>query len=398
MSVMSPIYLDYNATAPLKPAAKAAMIEAMEMTGNPSSVHRFGRLARRLLEDSRAKIAALAGAAPAGVVFTSGGTEANALALLGGGRQRALVSAIEHDSARAAARRLPHADEIPVTANGTVDLAALDRLLGSDAGDTIVSVMLANNETGVVQPVAEVAALAHARGALVHCDAVQAAGKLALDMAALGADLLTISGHKIGGPAGVGALIVRDGLELVPLMVGGGHERRRRGGTENLTGIAGFGAAADDAGGDIADQPRLAALRDRIEAGARALAPGVRAFGADAPRLANTSCLSMPGVASEIQVMAFDLAGVAISAGAACSSGKVAASHVLRAMGVDEAEAASAIRLSLGWRSETSDVDAFMQAWSELFARTGRRDTHLRADRRDANPRAHRRDTTAPAA
>jgi cysteine desulfurase len=375
MSALSPTYLDYNATAPLKPAAKAAMIEAMELTGNPSSVHRFGRLARRMLEDSRAKVAALAGAAPAGVVFTSGGTEANALALLGSGRRRALVSAIEHDSVRAAVRRLPRADEIPVAANGTIDLAALERLLGSDASDIIVSVMLANNETGVVQPIAEVAAMAHARGALVHCDAVQAAGKLALDRAALGVDLLTISGHKIGGPAGIGALVLREGLDLAAPMLGGGQERRRRGGTENLSGIAGFGAAAEEARGDIAAQPRLAVLRDRIEAAVRALSPSVRVFGADAPRLANTSCLSMPGVASEIQVMAFDLAGVAISAGAACSSGKVAASHVLRAMGVSEAEAANAIRVSLGWRSEASDVDAFLQAWGELYARAGLRDT-----------------------
>lgn len=388
MSAMSPTYLDYNATAPLKPAAKTAMMEAMEMTGNPSSVHRFGRLARRVLEDSRAKVAALAGAAPAGVVFTSGGTEANGLALLGSGRRRAVISAIEHDSVRAAAQRLAHADEIPVTADGTVDLAALDRLLDSDAADVIVSVMLANNETGVVQPIAEVAAMAHARGALVHCDAVQAAGKLALDMAGLGVDLVTVSAHKIGGPAGVGALIVRDGLDLTPMLTGGGQERRRRGGTENLTGIAGFGAAADEASGDIAGQPRLAALRDRIEAGTRALSPRVRVFGVEAPRLANTSSLSMPGVASEIQVMAFDLAGVAVSAGAACSSGKVAASHVLRAMGVEEAEAASAIRVSLGWRSEATDVDAFLQAWGELYARAGDRDTHLRADRRDAAPAA----------
>lgn len=375
MSALSPTYLDYNATAPLKPAAKAAMLEAMELTGNPSSVHRFGRLARRLLEGSRAKVAALAGTAPAGVVFTSGGTEANGLALLGSGRRRALVSAIEHDSVRAAARRLPQIEEVPVAPDGIIDLIALDRLLGSDAGDAIVSVMLANNETGVVQPVAEVAAMAHARGALVHCDAVQAAGKLELDIAALGVDLLTLSGHKIGGPTGIGALVVREGLDVAPLIVGGGQERRRRGGTENLTGIAGFGAAAEEARGDIAGQPRLAVLRDRIETAVRALAPGVRVFGADALRLANTSCLAMPGVASEIQVMAFDLAGVAVSAGAACSSGKVAASHVLRAMGVSEAEAATAIRVSLGWRSEASDVDAFVQAWGELYARAGRRDT-----------------------
>ena len=370
MSPSSPVYLDYNATAPLKPAAKAAMIEAMELTGNPSSVHRFGRLARRLLEDSRAKVAAMSGAQPSQVIFTSGGTEANVAALTGCGRQRALVSAIEHDSLRAAMGRLSESAGIPVDGAGVVDLAALDRLLGADGGNVIVSVMLANNETGVVQPIAEIAALAHSRAALVHCDAVQAAGKLPLDVAMLGIDLLTISSHKIGGPSGVGALIVRDGLDLSPLMVGGGQERRRRGGTENLTGIAGFGAAAELAGGDIADQPRLAALRERIESGVRALAPTACIFGAQSARLTNTTCLSMPGVASEIQVMAFDLAGVAISAGAACSSGKVAASHVLRAMGVAEAEAATAIRVSLGWRSTAQDADAFLLAWGELYART----------------------------
>jgi cysteine desulfurase len=248
-----------------------------------------------------------------------------------------------------------------------------------DGSDVIVSVMLANNETGVIQPVAEVVGLAHARGALVHCDAVQAAGKLPLDVAALGVDLLTISAHKIGGPAGIGALVVRDGLDLTPLMVGGGQERRRRGGTENLIGIAGFGAAAVEAARDIADQPRLAALRDRIEAGVRSLAPATRAFGVNATRLANTTCLTMPGVSSEIQVMALDLAGVAVSAGAACSSGKVAASHVLRAMGIDEAEAATAIRVSLGWRSQPADVDVFLKAWGELYARAGRRDTQAPA-------------------
>jgi cysteine desulfurase len=374
----SPVYLDYNATAPLKPAAQAAMVEAMALTGNPSSVHRFGRSARRMLEDARAKVAALAGAASSQVVFTAGGTEANGLAVIGSGRHRALVSAIEHDSVRAAAQRLVQAQEIPVDGDGVVDLVALDRML-DDGSDAIVSIMLANNETGVIQPVAEAAALAHARGALVHCDAVQAAGKLPLDVVALDVDLLTISAHKIGGPAGIGALVARDGLDLTPLMVGGGQERRRRGGTENLIGIAGFGAAAVEAARDIADQSRLAALRDRIEAGVRSLAPATQVFGVNATRLANTTCLTMPGVSSEIQVMAFDLAGVAVSAGAACSSGKVAASHVLRVMGIDEAEAATAIRVSLGWSSQTADVDAILKAWGELYARAGRRVTQAPA-------------------
>lgn len=386
MTTTAPVYLDYNATAPLKPQARDAMTAAMELTGNPSSVHRFGRVARRMLEDSRAAVAALAGAQPAQVVFTSGGTEANVLALTGSGRPRLLVSTIEHDSLRATAQCAARSVELPVDETGVVDLAALAALLRDGGGEAIVSVMLANNETGVVQPIAEIAALTHASGALLHCDAVQAAGKLPLDVAALGADLLTISAHKIGGPAGVGALILRDGLDLIPLLTGGGQERRRRGGTENLIGIAGFGAAAAQAVGDIADQPRLAALRDHLESAARALAPQARVFGAQATRLANTSCFTMPGVASEIQVMALDLAGVAVSAGAACSSGKVAASHVLRAMGVEAGEAATAIRVSLGWRSTADDVEALLHAWSELYARTrqnaqvsGARDTRLPA-------------------
>jgi cysteine desulfurase len=369
----SPVYLDYNASAPLKPVARAAMIEAMALTGNPSSVHRFGRLARRLLEDSRTKIAAFCGAAPSGVIFTAGGTEANALALHGCARQRVLISAVEHDSVLAAARRAPHVEVIPVDGDGMVDLAALEALLSPSGDDVIVSVMTANNETGVLQPIAAITALAHAHHALVHCDAVQAAGKLPLDIAMFGVDLMSVSAHKIGGPAGIGALIVRDGLDLAPLMVGGGQERRRRGGTENLTGIAGFAAAADAAASDIADQARLAVLRDRLEAGARALVPAMRVFGVSATRLGNTSCLSMPDVSSEVQVMALDLAGVAVSAGAACSSGKVAASHVLRAMGVPEAEAATAIRVSLGWQSKAADIDRFLQAWGELYARAGRR-------------------------
>lgn len=363
------IYLDDNAASLLRPAARAAAVAALDLAGNPSSVHRFGRAARRIVEDARVQVAAAIGAPPAGIVFTSGGTEALALAITGSGRCRAIVSAIEHEAVLAAARALPDCREIPVDADGIVDLAALDRLLGDDASDAIVCVMLANNETGALQPVAEAAKLAHERGALILCDAIAAAGRVRCDMTDLGVDMIALSSAKLGGPLGAGALALRRGLDIAPLIAGGGQERRRRGGTENLPGIAGFGAAAQEASASLADQTRIAALRDRLETGVLALAPGARIFAKNAPRLAGTSCLAMPGVANETQVMAFDLAGIAISAGAACSSGKVGASHVLKAMGVTDGEAATAIRVSFGWRSAESDIETFLAAWSAIYAR-----------------------------
>ena len=360
-------YLDYNATAPVRPAVVEAMREMLERTGNPSSVHRFGREARRALEQAREAVAAMVGAAPGQVVFTSGGTEANNQALRSAQGQ-ILVSAIEHDSVLAA---VPDAARIPVDAEGRVDLRALERELACLAPQ-LVSVMLANNETGVIQPVREVAEVARRRGALVHCDAVQAGGKLAIDMAALGVDLLTLSAHKFGGPQGVGALVVREGLEPHALLRGGGQERRRRPGTENLPGIAGFGRACALALADTDWQERTGALRDRLEARIAALAPAARVFGRTAGRLPNTSCLTMPGVSNQTQLIEFDLAGIAVSTGSACSSGKVGPSHVLAAMGVAPAEAASAIRISLGWASTPDDVDRFVDAWGRLYVRTRR--------------------------
>lgn len=359
------VYLDYNATAPLRPEAASAVAEASAITGNPSSVHRFGRAARRLVEDSREAVAALVGADPSGIVFTGGGTEANNLALTGSGRRRPLISAGEHDSVVQAA---PAATPIPLTADGTADLAALDALLGEAGADVLVSVQLANNETGVIQPVAAIAERAHSRGALVHCDAVQAAGRIPVDLAALGVDMLSLSAHKLGGPQGVGALVLSGDLDLAPLQRGGGQERRRRAGTENVAGIAGFAAAARAAEGELARQSETAALRDRLEAGVRALAPEAVIFGAAAPRLANTSCFAVSGLSAETQVMALDLAGVAVSAGAACSSGKVAPSRVLSAMGAAPALAAAAIRASLGWASVAADVERFLAAWGSLYS------------------------------
>ncbi len=361
------VYLDYNATAPLRPAAAAAMAAAMAHTGNPSSVHGFGRMARRKVEDARAEVAALVGARPDRVVFTGGGTEANNMALAGLGPRRRMVSAVEHDSVLKAA---PEAEFLPVGADGVISLDALRDRLQRPAPPALVSVMLANNETGVVQPIAEVVALAHAHRILVHCDAVQAAGKIAIDMPALGVDLMSLSAHKFGGPQGVGALVLADTVEIEAMQRGGGQERGRRAGTENVAAIAGFGAAAAVVAARRQDEAaNMTRLRRRLEAGALERVAGARLIGADAPRLPNTSCLTLPGVASETQVIGLDLAGIAVSAGAACSSGKVAPSHVLRAMGASEAEVLGSIRVSLGWASVADDVDRFVEAWSAVCAR-----------------------------
>jgi cysteine desulfurase len=362
-------YLDYNATAPVRPAVVAAVAEALTLAGNPSSVHRAGRAARRAVETARAEIAALVGASESEIVFVSGGSEANHLALRGSNRPRVLVSAVEHDSVLAA---VPGAEILPVDPSGTVDLAALAERLAADDRPALVSVMLANNETGIIQPIAAIAEIVHARGALLHCDAVQAAGKLRLDRARLGADLISLSAHKLGGPPGVGALVVSPDVALAALQTGGGQERGRRAGTENVPGIVGFGRACSLAVEGLAAYGRLADLRDRAERQLLVLAPAARVFGALSPRLANTLCITMPGVPAATQVMALDLAGVMVSAGAACSSGKVRPSHVLRAMGATPDEAASAIRISLGWESDESDIDHLVEAWGTLYARAGR--------------------------
>ena len=358
-----PVYLDYNATAPIRPEAAKAVAEAMEACGNTSSTHRFGRAVRKSVEEARQRVAALVNAPAHTLVFTSGGTEANNLALRGCGR-RAVISAVEHDSV------LKATDDptlIPVDGDGMVDPQALDRML-ADAPCAVVSVMLANNETGVIQPIAAIAEAAHRHGALMHCDAVQAAGKIPVDMGLLGADMLSISAHKIGGAPGVGALIVGDHVALQAIARGGGQERGLRGGTLNAPGIIGFGAAADIAREGLNNFAGLSALRDQLERRVTDLAPGAQVFGKDVERLPNTSCFATPGVAGDTQVMAQDLAGVAVSAGSACSSGKVKASHVLTAMGVGSRQAASAIRVSLGWTSTKGDVERFLAAWGDLLA------------------------------
>ena len=360
------VYLDFNATAPARPEVVDALARAMGEGGNASSVHATGRDARRHVEAARAAIAALVGAETESVVFTAGGTEANNQALRCAGRDRVMVSTIEHESVH-----LARSDAVfaPVTPAGIVDLGALEELLARDATPALVAVMFANNETGIIQPVAEVSALAHRFGALVHCDAVQAAGKVAVDFGSLGVDFMSLSAHKLAGPQGVGALVVRDRASVTRLVHGGGQEQGLRAGTENVPGIAGFGVAASLAREALASFAGLAALRDDLERRVLAIAPDITVIGGHGPRLPNTSKFATPGLSSETQVMGLDLAGIAISAGSACSAGKVEAPYVLTAMGMAEELATCAIRVSLGWSSTPAHVDAFTEAWRALFER-----------------------------
>lgn len=360
-------YLDHNATSPLRPVAFDAMVDALKAGGNPSSVHGAGRAARARVDAARRQVAELVGALPAEVIFTSGGTEANSLALGGVGRRRILVSAVEHDSVLKVAGAV---EVVPVDGNGVVDLGALERLLATAPEATLVSVMFANNETGVLQPIADVVRVAREAGALVHCDAVQGAGKVDVDLHGLGVDYLSLSAHKLGGPSGIGALVVRNGASFATDRRGGGQESNRRAGTENVAGIAGFGAAAVEAKAGLA----TADLQDRLEAALLAIAPAAKVFGSAARRLPNTTCVSMPGVRAETQVMALDLAGVCVSAGAACSSGKVTRSAVLEAMGIGAAESETALRISLGWNSVSADIERLIAAWRDLYIRVGRSD------------------------
>ncbi len=354
--VGSPVYLDANASEPLRPAARAALVDALGLDGNPSSVHQAGRRARRLLEDARAVLIARFGGAD--LVFTSGGTEADALAVHGLGQgRRLLLGATEHDAIRTARP----GTVIPVDRNGVIDLDALAAAL--DGTPALVCLMLANNETGTIQPVAAAAELCRRYGALLHVDAVQAAGRMAIDMRALGADSLAVSSHKLGGPAGAGALLLAPERQVRALITGGGQEQGRRGGTPPVAPIAGFAAAA------LLEPPALSAWRDAMEAAAMAV--GAVALGGS-KRLGNTTCLGLSGVAAQTQLIALDLAGVQVSAGAACSSGKVARSHVLDAMGVG-ALAGEAIRVSLPWNAAASDVGAFAAAYRAMAARAVRR-------------------------
>jgi cysteine desulfurase len=368
------VYFDWNATAPLRDEARRAIAAALDLPGNASSVHAEGREARKWVEGARAAVASAVGALPRNLVFTSGGTEANAFALAphlsrgaGPAVERLVVSAVEHPSVLAGGR-FPQTTikRIRVTRDGVVDLDHLRELLRGSP-PALVSIMLANNETGAIHPIVEAAEIVHAAGGLLHVDAVQAFGKIPLDMSELGADLLTLSAHKIGGPKGVGALVLAEGLTAPePLLRGGGQELSRRAGTENVAGITGFGAAVTAAMASLpSENGRLQGLQRRLEDGLR-LTPGVILFSDSSHRLPNTTLFTVPGLKAETAVIGFDLAGIAVSSGSACSSGKVQPSHVLEAMGFDPEIAQGAVRLSMGWSTRDADVDQCLEGWRRL--------------------------------
>jgi cysteine desulfurase len=361
-------YLDYNASTPLRPAARAAMLAALDTVGNPSSVHAEGRRARAIVDTAREQVALLVGAKPSEVVFTSGAAEANNT-VMAAGWKTICVAAIEHDSVLAPARACgAKVVVLPAGTDGRVDLAsAADAVAAAGSGGrALLSLMMANNETGVIQPVAEAAEVARMHGLSLHIDAVQGPGRVPVDFAQLGADTLVISAHKLGGPRGVGALIVRDGVNLPVLVKGGGQERRRRGGTENVVGIAGFGAAAAELAREADVAARIGALRDKLESAVTAATPAAVIIGRDAPRVANTMCVAVPGKLAETLVIRMDLEGVAISAGAACASGKVGANAVLAAMGLPADITAGAVRVSLGRETNEDDIAAFLAAWQKV--------------------------------
>ena len=380
------IYLDHNATSPLRDEAREAMLAALALVGNASSPHQEGRQARGMIDQARDRIAALCGANARDVIFTSGATEANGLALsplltsqtLGGSKSQGcdtlLVLASEHPCVLQGHRFAPDSVALlPVLSSGLIDLEVLDSRLEqlAAAGHRVmVSVQAANSETGVIQPISDIAMRVHSKNGLLHCDAVQMAGRLPLDQACAGADSLALSAHKLGGPQGVGAFVLRSGGLTVeaPVLKGGGQERGARAGTENVAGIAGFGAAAAAAGSHMAEESiRLAALRDRLEADLRVLDAGLVVFGADAPRLPNTLAFAGSEHTAEMALMRLDLAGVALSSGSACSSGKVKSSHVLAAMGVDDTLARRALRISLGWSTQADDVIQFMTRYEQTL-------------------------------
>ncbi len=385
MGLQARSYLDFNATAPLRPAARQAMLAAFDLPGNASSVHAEGRAARLAIDTAREQVAGFLGVPASAVIFTSGGTEAMNLALtpqIGepgapGPVDRLLVGASEHVCVLAGHRfAQDKVERVAVLADGRIDLVSLGRILDSLAGARIMlALQAANNETGVLQPVAEAATLVHAHGGLLVCDAVQAFGRMDCDVGAFGADMLALSAHKLGGPKGAGALVLtRPDLRIdAPLIKGGGQEGGARAGTENIAALAGFGAAALESRPDVAEVDRLRALREAAEAALLRLAPDAVIFGAPAPRLANTSAFAVPGISAETFLIALDLAGLAVSSGSACSSGKVRRSHVLDAMGVEPKLAAGAIRLSLGYSSTMADVMRFSEALRDFLVRARRR-------------------------
>ncbi|MGE4313938.1 MAG: cysteine desulfurase family protein [Pseudobdellovibrionaceae bacterium] len=365
-SPVSRIYLDYNATTPIRPEAIEAVTLAMQTHGNASSVHSFGRSARKMVEEARASVAKLAGVADKQVIFTSGATESNNMILRGFHDRPSFVSSVEHPSVYVCGREN---GVIPVHENGLINLDALEEALQNEEIPAVVSLMYVNNENGIIQPVKEAAAIAHKYNAIMHTDAVQAAGRIPLDFDALDVDFMSLSAHKLGGPQGVGALIMRQGLNPPKFMHGGGQERRQRAGTENVAGIAGFGVAADLALRDLEKFQALAALRQKMEAGIKAASNRVRIYGEDVSRVSNTVSCSIEGIDSAIFLMNLDLEGIAISSGAACSSGAVQPSRVLLSMGVTEDIAKTGLRISMGWGTTEPEIDRFIEVWTKLVRR-----------------------------
>jgi cysteine desulfurase len=363
---MRRIYLDYNATTPIRPEAIASAGDAMRFVGNASSIHGFGREARKIVEDARAEVASLVKVRPAQVIFNGGATESNNTILSGYQDKNILIGATEHPSVIEAA---PKADKIPVTKDGVVDLDKLATILNNAEID-LVCVQLVNSETGVIQPVAEIAALLKDRGAKLHVDAVQAAGRIDLDFKTLGCDYLSLSAHKFGGPQGVGAIIFREGLQLPKLLRGGGQEKRQRAGTENVAGIAGFGTAAKLAAMELAHyQTYTKALQDKLESGLRKIANDLTIAGEHAPRVTNTTCAILPNISAETALMSMDLEGIAVSSGSACSSGTFKPSHVLEAMGYGETITKSALRFSYGYATTADEIDETIAAYARVITR-----------------------------
>lgn len=364
------IYLDYNATALIKPDVIDEMARVMAVGGNPSSVHALGRGAKSIMEQSRQIIAAEINCRPQKIIFTGGGTEANNLALRATGRDHIIIAATEHDSISGiAAHFAGTVNCLPVDENGLVSPEDLRKALESAPEKTLVSIMLANNETGVIQDIKTLADIAHEAGALFHTDAIQALGKIPIDFRDLGVDMMSFSAHKLSGPQGVGALVALEKIDIQSIIFGGGQEVGRRSGTENLAGIAGFAKAAELVSQNLKIMNQLRIYRDRIEQEISNHAEGVIFYGANSNRLPNTTTILMPGVSSETQVMAFDLEGICVSSGSACSSGKVKPSHVVVAMGASLDRALSTIRVSLGWNTTTQDVEDFIAAWTKLYDR-----------------------------
>lgn len=360
-----PIYLDYNATSPLLPQVRGVIEEVSALPLNPSSVHYYGRMAKKLLEDSRKTLADFLSVWPDEICFMASATEANNTALRAFSGLTLAVAASEHSSVLNAAKERADSLILPVDENGLLKLEALEAALQQYGSNLLVSVMLANNETGVIQPIAEIARRVKAAGALIHCDAVQAFGKMPLDFNLLGVDMLTLAAHKVGGPVGVGVLVIRNGLAIRPLMMGGGQEKRRRAGTENIPAIVGMAKLVSS----LTAQSHLREWKNNIEKQIINVSCETKIFSAGVERIPNTICLTMPHISSETQLMNFDLAGICVSAGSACSSGRIESSHVLKAMGVSEAEASTAIRISMGWGTTETEIQRFISEWKNLYAR-----------------------------